>query len=264
LTAALALTATVSGRAEVVSTLVEYKQADTVLEGLSVYDDAVIGKRPGVLIAHQWTGLGEHEKKRAEMLAGLGYNVFALDIYGRGIRPQTPQAAATEAAKYENDRALLRARVGAGLEVLTNHELTDPRRIAGIGYGLGGMAVLELARSGTCISGVVSFYGRLSSPAPPVAKNIRANVLVLCGIDDPYVPASEVATFKAEMVQAGVVWQVISYGGAVHRFSDRNAGSDGSTGSAYNERADRRSWEAMKQFLTQVFTNGFESAVGRP
>src|SRR5436190_18744587 len=121
-----------SAKSKIVSKAVEYKQDDTVLEGLSVYDDAFNGKRPGVLVVHQWKGLGEYEKKRAEMLARLGYNVFAADIYGKGVRPQTMQAAGAEAGKYKNDRALLRARVRAALEVLTRHELTDPTRVAGI------------------------------------------------------------------------------------------------------------------------------------
>ena len=108
----------IGAHSEIVFKPVEYKQADTVLEGLSVYDDALKGKRPAVLIVHQWKGLGDYEKKRAEMLARLGYNVFAADIYGKGIRPQTPQAAAAEAGKYKNDRGLLRARVRAGLDVL--------------------------------------------------------------------------------------------------------------------------------------------------
>src|SRR5690349_10596132 len=127
-----------SARGEIISKPVQYKQGDTVLEGLSVYDDALQGKRPAVLVVHQWKGLGDYEKKRAEMLARLGYNVFAVDIYGKGIRPRTLQEAGAEAGKYKNDRALLRARVRAGLDLLVNHELTDPNRVAAIGYCFGG------------------------------------------------------------------------------------------------------------------------------
>src|SRR6516225_5635819 len=177
-----------NARSEIVSKTIEYKQGDTVLEGLSVYDDALQGKRPAVLVVHQWKGLGDYEKKRAEMLARLGYNVFAADIYGKGIRPQTVQAATAEAGKYKTDRALLRARVNTALEVLRSHELTDPRRMAAIGYCFGGTTILELARSGADIAGVVSFHGGLSSPTPGDAKNIKANVLVLHGADDPNVP----------------------------------------------------------------------------
>jgi dienelactone hydrolase len=239
--------------AEIVSRTIEYKEGDTVLEGLSVYDDAVQGKRPAVLVVHQWKGLGDYEKKRAEMLARLGYNVLAADIYGKGVRPQTPKEAAGEAAKYKNDRTLLRARVRAGLEALARQELTDTNRIAAIGYCFGGTAVLELARSGADIAGVVSFHGGLSTPNPGDAKHIKAKVLALHGADDPNVPPKEVAAFEEEMRQGGADWQLILYGGAVHAFTDWNAGNDNAKGAAYNERADRRSWEAMKQLLAEVF-----------
>jgi len=249
---AFVLVAALSARGEIVSKPIEYKQGDTVLEGWSVYDDAVHGKRPAVLVVHQWKGLGDYEKQRAEMLARLGYNVFAVDIYGKGVRPQNPQEAGAEAGKYKNDRSLLRARVAAGLEVLAKHDLTDPKRIAAIGYCFGGMGVLELARSGAEIAAVVTFHGALNNPAPADAKNIKAKVLALHGADDPYVPAKEVAAFEEEMRQGGVDWQLIAYGGAVHSFTERDAGNDNSKGAAYNERADRRSWEAMKQFFTEA------------
>jgi dienelactone hydrolase len=218
-----------------------------------VYDAAIQGKRPAVLVVHQWMGLGDYEKKRAEMLARLGYNVFAADIYGKGIRPHTPTEAAAQAGKYKNDRALLRARAQAALDLLARHELSDPQRMAAIGYCFGGTTVLELARSGAELVGVVSFHGGLSTPNPSDAKKIRAKVLALHGADDPNVPPKEVAAFEEEMRQAGVDWQLIAYGGAVHSFTDWNAGHDNSRGAAYNERADRRSWEAMKQFFAEVF-----------
>jgi len=238
---------------EIVSRNVEYKQGEAVLEGLAVYDSAIQGRRPAVLVVHQWKGLGGYEKKRAEMLARLGYNVFAADIYGKGIRPQSVQDAAKEAGKYKNDRALLRARVRAALEVLAGDERTDPKRIAAIGYCFGGTTVLELARSGTDVAGVVSFHGGLSSPAPADAKNIKAKVVALHGADDPNVPPKEVAAFEEEMRQGSVDWQLVAYGGAVHSFTDWNAGNDNSKGAAYNERADHRSWEAMKQFFSELF-----------
>lgn len=245
--------ASMSARSEIVFKPVEYKQGDTVLEGLSVYDDAVQGKRPGVLVVHQWKGLGDYEKKRAEMLARLGFNVLAADIYGKGVRPQTMPAAAAEAGKYRNDRLLLRARAQAALDVLLNHELTDRKRVAAIGYCFGGTTVLELARSGADISGVVSFHGGLATPTPGDAKNIKAKVLALHGADDPNVPPKDVAAFEEEMRQAGVDWELVAYGGAVHSFTDWSAGSDNSRGAAYNERADRRSWEAMRQFFAEIF-----------
>ena len=240
-------------RAEVVGKDVEYTQDKTVLQGYLAYDDSLKGKRPGVLVVHEWTGLGPYVKRRCEQLAKQGYVAFGADIYGKGVRPQTPQAAGAEAGKYKNDRALLRARVRAALEVLKNHELTDAKRMAAIGYCFGGTAVLELARSGAEIAGVVSFHGGLSSPTPGDAKNIKAKVLALHGADDPNVPPTEVTAFENEMRQGGVDWQLIAYGGAVHSFTDWDAGNDNSRGAAYNERADRRSWEAMKQFFAELF-----------
>lgn len=247
------LLAALSASAELVSKPVEYKQGDTVLEGYSIYDNAVQGQRPGVLVVHQWKGLGDYEKKRAALLARFGYNVFAADLYGKGIRPRTPKEAGAEAGKYKNDRTLLRARVRAGLDVLARHELTDPKRVAAIGYCFGGTAVLELARSGADLAGVVSFHGGLSSLTPGDAKHIKAKVLVLHGADDPHVPATEVAAFENEMRQGNVDWQLVAYGGAVHSFTDWDAGNDNSKGAAYNEQADRRSWEAMKQFFAELF-----------
>ena len=240
-------------RAEIVSKAVEYKEGQTTLEGLWVYDDSVKGKRPGVLVVHQWKGVGDYEKKRAEMLAKLGYNVFAVDIYGKGIRHNNPKDASAEAAKYKNDRKLLRARVNAGLEVLKKQDLTDAKRVAAIGYCFGGTTALELARSGADVAGVVSFHGGLNTPNPTDAQRIKAKVLALHGADDPHVPPAEVAAFEQEMRDAKVDWSLVAYGGAVHSFTDWNAGNDNSKGSAYNEKADKRSWEAMKQFFAEIF-----------
>jgi dienelactone hydrolase len=242
-----------SARAEIISKPVEYKQDQTMLEGWAVYDTAVQGKRPAILVVHQWKGLGDYEKRRSEMLARLGYNVFAVDIYGKGIRPNNPKDAAAEAAKYKENRTLLRARVRAGLDQLVNHPLTDSKRMAAIGYCFGGTTVLELARSGADISGVVSFHGGLSTPTPAEAKNIKARVLALHGADDPFVTPKEVDAFQEEMRQGGVDWQLFAYGGAVHSFTDWDAGNDNSKGAAYNERADKRSWEAMRQFFAELF-----------
>lgn len=247
------LAAALAARADVHTELVEYKQGDTVLEGFIAYDTAIPGRRPGVLIVHQWKGLTDYEKKRAEMLARLGYNVLAVDIYGKGVRADNPQAAGALAGKYKSDRALLRARVNAGLDTLRKHELTDPRRIAAIGYCFGGTTVIELARSGAEVAGVVSFHGALDSPTPADGRNIRGKVLALHGADDPFVPAKDVAAFEDEMRQAGVDWQLVAFGGAVHSFTDWNAGNDNSKGAAYNEKADKRSWEAMKQFFGEIF-----------
>ncbi len=249
----IGLAMTGGARAEIKTETVEYKQGDTTLEGVHVYDDTKQGKRPGVLIVHQWKGLGPYEKERGQMLAKLGYNVFAVDIYGQGVRPTNPKDAGALAGKYKSDRALLRERVKAGLETLKKNELTDGKKIAAIGYCFGGTTVLELARSGADIAGVVSFHGGLGTPNPGDAENIKCKVLALHGADDPNVPVQEVEEFGKEMHDAKVDWQLVAYGNAVHSFTDWNAGNDNSKGAAYNEKADKRSWEDMKQFFAEIF-----------
>jgi len=252
----LLIATALNSQATVVTKTMEYKQGGTVLEGYLAYDSATSSqgvKKPGILIIHEWTGINDHIRQRAEMLAKLGYVAFAADIYGKGIRPVTPAEAAKTAGVYKNDRPLMRTRVAAGLETLKAQKLVDPQRISAIGYCFGGTTVLELARSGADIKGFVSFHGGLSTPTPQDAKNIRGKVLVLHGADDPYVKAEEVAAFQSEMRMAGVDWQFVSYGNAVHSFTNRAAGMDNSKGAAYNENADKRSWEEMKQFFAEIF-----------
>jgi dienelactone hydrolase len=241
--------------AEIVGEPVDYVSGDTTCEGWHAYDSAVEGKRPSVLIVHQWTGLTDSEKMRAEMLAGLGYNVFALDIYGKGIRPQPPEAG-TIAGSFKEDRALYRARLASGLEVLRGFPQTDVNQIAAIGYCFGGTGVLELARSGADIGGVVSFHGGLSNPSPEDAKAISCRVQVLHGADDPFVPAAEVEAFRDEMKAAGKEYGFVAYPGAVHAFTQKMAGDDPSKGAAYNAVADAKSWEEMKLFFVTLFGKG--------
>lgn len=239
--------------AKVVTQTVAYEQGGTALEGYLAYDDAQPGPRPGVLIVHAWKGLGEYEMGRARQLAELGYVALAADIYGKGVRPADAQAAGAEAGKYRSDRALLRARAQAGLDALAGLAQTDPARLAAIGYCFGGGAVLELARSGAQLNGVVSFHGNLDTPNPDDAQHIRAKVLVLHGADDPHVTQDSVRAFIAEMTAARTDWQLVEYGGAVHAFSDPGAGSNPAAGAAYNAAADRRSWQAMLAFFDEVF-----------
>jgi dienelactone hydrolase len=241
-----------TAHADVKTQTIEYKDGATVLEGFLAYDTAFTGKRPAVLVVHQWKGLTEYERKRCEMLAKQGYLAFAVDIYGKGIRPVTVQDAGAQAGKYKNDRALLRQRVNAGLNSLKQQDKVDPDRIAAIGYCFGGTTVIELARSGAPIAGVVSFHGGLDSPTPADGKNIKCRVLALHGADDPFVPDKDLTAFEGEMRDGGVDWQLIKYGRAVHSFTDWNAQGD-LPGAKYDERADKRSWEDMLQFLNENF-----------
>ncbi len=243
----------IAAQAELRTQVVDYKHGNTILEGYLAYDDSFQGQRPGVLIVHEWTGLGTYVKGRAEQLAKLGYVAFAVDMYGKGIRPNNPKDAAAQASIYRKDRKLMRDRVTAGLSVLQKNPLTDAEKIAAIGYWFGGGTVLELARSGAPVAGVVSFHGNLDTPNPADAKNIKAKVLVLHGAIDPYVPPEQVAAFEKEMNDAQVDWQLVSYGGVVHSFTNPEAGNDPSKGSAYNATADRRSFAAMQQFFNELF-----------
>ena len=241
-----------SADAKLVTKTVEYQQGDTTLEGYLAYDDSFTGRRPGVLVVHQWMGLTDYEQNRAVMLANLGYVAFCADIYGKGVRPQNYQDAGAEATKYKTNRALLRLRVNAGLAKLKQNELVDTNRIAAIGYCFGGTTVIELARSGAALNGIVSFHGGLDSPAPTDGKNIQCKVLVCHGADDPFEKPEDLAAFESEMRAANVDWRLIMYGGAVHSFTQPMA--DGSLpGAKYNERADKRSWQDMKQFFAEIF-----------
>jgi dienelactone hydrolase len=244
--------------AELHKEVLQYKHGDVALEGYLVYDDTIQASRPGILVVHDWMGLGPYAKMRADQLAALGYVAFAIDMYGQGIRPKDSKEASAQASIYRKDRQLMRSRAQAGLDVLVSQPLVDARRVAAIGYCFGGGTVLELARSGVDIAGVVSFHGNLDTPQPEDAKNIKAKVLVLHGADDPHVPQKDVEAFWEEMRQAKVDWQMVIYGNAVHSFTNPNSGDDPSTGAAYNQKADKRSWEAMRLFFRELFDQRVE------
>lgn len=208
---------------------------------------------PAVLIVHQWMGLTDYEKGRAEQLAKTGYVVFALDIYGTDFSPTDMQEAGKASDTFKNNRKLFRKRLNLGLEQLKQNERPiDPERIAAIGYCFVGTGVLELARSGADIAGVVSFHGGLDSPTPEDGKNIKATILVCHGADDPFVAREGIDAMKKEFNDAKVDWQMIEYSGAVHAFTQPMAGDDPSRGAAYNKQADKRSWRHMRSFFNEV------------
>jgi dienelactone hydrolase len=228
---------------------VEYADGSVALEGFFAYDDAVAGKRPGIVVVHEWWGLNDYVKTRARMLAEMGYVAFACDMYGKGRRASTPEEARALAGEIRADRPLMRRRAQAALQTLKKHPLCNATRTAAIGYCFGGGVVLELARSGAEVSGVVSFHGNLDTPNPEGTKDVKAKVLVCHGADDASVSMDAVKAFVEEMRAAKVDYQVVIYGGAVHGFTN-------SASAAYNEPADRRSWQAMQGFFNELFKKG--------
>ena len=234
--------------------IVEYSDGDVTLQGFVALDPDKTGDgAPGVLVVHQWMGQTEYEQNRCRQLADLGYVAFALDIYGKDVRPSNPGEAGATAGIYKTDRKLYRRRLNLGLQQLRAQQQVQKDKIAAIGYCFGGTGVLELARSGADISGVVSFHGGLDSPSPDDAKNIQARLLVCHGADDPFVPSSDIDAFKSELNAAKVDWQMIYYSNAVHSFTQPMAGNDNSRCAAYNQKADHRSWLAMRQFFDELF-----------
>jgi len=253
LVALVFLVLSASVQAKVVGHAVDYKDGDLSFEGYVAVDETLSALRPGVLVVHDWMGVSAETRRRCDMLAGLGYVAFAADIYGKGVRPSTPEEAGKLAGLYKGDRALFRKRLALALTQLRKDAHVDRSRVAAIGYCFGGTGVIELARSGADVRGVVSFHGGLDSLHPEDAKAIKCRVLVLHGADDPYNPPADVAAFQDEMRKAGVDWQMIYYGGAVHAFTNPGAGSDPRRGAAYDARADARSWTAMRDFLQEIF-----------
>jgi dienelactone hydrolase len=233
---------------------VEYKDGDTVLEGMLVVDTAKLKnkKGPGVVVVHDWKGVGPYVQMRAEQLAEMGYVAFVADIYGKGVRPKDNKEAGAQAGKFKSDRKLLRARVKAAYDELAKSKNVETDKISATGYCFGGTAALEGARMGLPLKGVVSFHGGLASPTPEDAKNIKAKILVLHGAIDPNVPPAEVAGFEKEMNDAKVDYQFTAYANAVHSFTHKDAGNDITKGAAYNELADKRSYLAAKNFLEEV------------
>ncbi len=245
--------ATATAHAKMITKNVDYKQGGKTLEGYLAYDDSFQGKRPGVLVAHQWLGLTDYEKERARMLAKMGYVAFALDIYGKGVRPKNTTEAGKLAGQYKANRPLLRNRARAAVIELRKQPNVDVHKLAIIGYCFGGGTALELARSGADLKGFVTFHGSLDTPTPADAKNIKGKVLVLHGADDPFSPMKDVLALMAEMKAAKVNYEVDLYGDTVHSFTEKDAGNDNSTGAAYNAQADARSWARMKSFFGEIF-----------
>jgi dienelactone hydrolase len=239
--------------AEVRTKQIDYQQGDTVLQGFVAWDDAMKSRRPGVLIVHEWWGHNEHARHQAKRLAEAGYVGFALDMFGKGkvtTHPEQAQAFMTEAKK---DPARMAARFQAAFEELKHDSHVDTDHIAAIGYCFGGSVVLDAARSGADLDAVVTFHGVLAAKSPAEQGKVKARVLVLTGAADPFVPADQVAAFTQEMKAAGVQFEVVSYPGVKHAFTNPDAGKAGLDALEYNVEADRKSWAAMLAFFKGVF-----------
>lgn len=228
---------------------VTYKDGDAECEGFAAWDANIKGKRPVVLVVHDWIGRGAYDERRTKDLAALGYLAFSIDVYGKNVRPKDRTEASKAAGQWRGDIAALRTRLKAGMDAALALDNADTSRVAILGYCFGGTAALELARSGADVDGAISFHGGLVSATPEDAKNIKGKVLVLHGADDKVETALKL---HEEMKAAKVDYQIVLYGHAVHSFSNPAAGNDPSTGNAYDEKADRRSWEDMRDFLAEV------------
>ena len=234
------------------SNTVNYLDGGTLLQAFFAYDDTFEGRRPAVLISHAWGGRDEFVNNKAKQLAELGYVAFALDMYGQGILGKTPEENAALMQPFIDDRKKLQQRINAALYAVSLLPWVDDNKIAAIGFCFGGLCVLDLARSGADLKGVVSFHGLLNEPQTKATKPVVAKVLALHGHDDPMATVEQVNTFCQEMTDLKVDWQIHQYGNTMHAFTNPIA-NDPSFGTVYNEVADKRSWQTMKNFLAEIF-----------
>lgn len=242
--------------AAMVNERIPYTLDGQAFEGVLVYDDSVKTPRPAVLMAPNWMGVTDAAIEKAGMLAGTNYVMLVADMYGADVRPSNAQEAGAASGAVTSDLALHRARINKALDVLLaeggRRGLIDDTRVAAIGFCFGGGNVLELARSGREIAGVVTFHGSIKPKQPADASAIKAKILVLHGADDPFVPQADREAFEAEMKAAPQVdWQMVVFGGAVHSFTDPNANIPGKA--QYNEKVALRSYQIMYGFLEDIF-----------
>jgi dienelactone hydrolase len=236
---------------------VSYEAGGTALKGYLAWDASQRGPRPGVIVVHEWWGHNDYVRRRARMLAEQGYAALALDMYGAGKLAQHPEDAQKFMMEAISQADVARARFMAGYELLKKHEVTDPTKVAAIGYCFGGAVVLQMARLGTDLDGVASFHGTLAAQGGPAAPGtVKAKVLVLHGAEDPLIPNEQVVAFKKEMDAARVDYTFIEYPGAKHAFTNPAATEKGKKFGmplAYDENADEQSWAELLTFLQGLF-----------
>jgi dienelactone hydrolase len=231
--------------------LIEYRDGPTLLEGFFCHDDSRPGPLPALLIGHEWGGRGEFVERKARRLAWHGFATFALDMFGKGRRGTTSAECTALISPFVQDRALLARRVTAALTTVKELPEVDAHRTAALGFCFGGMCVLDLARSGADVRGVVSVHGLLKPTGLSSPGKIPAKILVLHGYHDPLSPPEDVLGLTKELSAAGADWQLHAYGNALHSFTNPHA-NDRASGLVYDEVADRRSWHALLQFLDEV------------
>ncbi len=239
--------------AKILTKTVAYHHNGVTLEGYLAYDDSIKGKRPGVLIVHEWWGLNDYALNRAKQLAAMGYVAFALDMYGKGKVTQHPNQAAEWMKQINQNITAWRERAMAGLEVLKKESRTDSKRIAAIGYCFGGATVQQLAYAGADLRGVVSFHGSLIPLTNVQASDVKAKILICHGSADPFIKTEQVNNYLTAMENSGLDWQMIFYGGAKHSFTNPDADKAGMAALSYNKSADQRSWQHMKVFFDRIF-----------
>ena len=232
---------------------VEYKHRDTLLEGVVAVDSASSQPRPVVLVSHAWGGRDEFAIQKARDLARLGYVGFALDLYGQGKLGTSKEENSALMAPLLEDRLLLQARMESAIKAAASQPESDAKKVAAIGYCFGGLCVLDLARTGAGVVGVVSFHGLFTPPGNTAGRKIKSRVLVLHGYDDPMAQPDAMVALASELTEAEADWQIHAYGGATHAFTNP-AAADPDFGTVYSESADKRSWRAMTDFLNECFT----------
>jgi dienelactone hydrolase len=252
----LLLVASVPVQAVVVGEEVSYRAGDTTLNGYLARDTAVQGKRPGILVVHEWWGHNDYARERARKLAELGYVALAVDMYGDGKTAEHPDDAGKFAGAVRSNLPLMHVRFEAARAFLNSQPDVDPGKNAAIGYCFGGGVVLAMARAGEDLDGVVSFHGSLGGGGVAAPGTIKARILVANGADDPFVTAEQIAAFKAEMDAAGADYTFINYPGARHSFTNPGADAFGERFGlplAYNAEADADSWAEMQAFFQSLF-----------
>jgi dienelactone hydrolase len=246
-----------TSHAEVITKEIDYKTGDTIMKGMLAYDDAIKGKRPGVLIVHEWWGHNKHARDKAAMLAKEGYVAFAVDMYGNGQTADHPDDAGKFSSAVAGNMPLAKARFEAAMDTLKAQENVESDKLAAMGYCFGGGVVLNMARMGVELRGVSSFHGSIATKSPAKKGDIKTRVRVFNGAADPFVKSEQIAALKKEMKNAGVDFEFVNYPGVKHSFTNPAADATGKKFGLpleYNIEADKDSWQKNLEFFKEIFS----------